>query len=278
MAQTGVLLRIGCHDGQVVVTDERVYLRGPSQASEEVWSVPRARVAGVQTHAGLILAELAVYTRDGEAYNAAGVGASDALLAIDLLGYAPDRHSSGPNAPAERQELDLVCGGARLIVTDASVEWVGERPWRLLRKEIAGVSARMLSPAVDLAVHTHSGRICRATNVPVYGAIRVVELLGYVSGAYSGNGRRSRQEIADDHPTPKRVTPTQKSNAKDMRVVRRTVRDTSRASRSAASVVSSPPLNTRSNGAGASARNGAGRRNPRGLGRLAALLHLGRRR
>lgn len=264
MAHTGVLLRIGCHDGQVVVTNDRVYLRGTNQTSDEVWSVPRARVAGVQTHAGLILAELAVRTSDGQAYNAAGVGASDALLAIDLLGYAPERNGGAPDTSPESRELELVCGDARLSVTDTTVEWTGERPWTLLRKEIAGVSARLLSPFVDLSVHTHSGRLCRATNVPVYGAIRVVELLGYIGGSCAGNGTSSHREPAIDQTKARRISGSPRGNLKDTRAIRRAVRSpSSRASRSGASVARSRV---------------AGDRRPRGLGRLAALFHFRRRR
>lgn len=224
MAQTGVLLRIGCHDGQVVVTDERVFMRGLSQSSEELWSVPRARVAGVQAHAGLILTELTVRTRDGETYNATKVGASDALLAIGLLGYVPERTAHDTASATKNQAFELVCGDARLSVGDTEVEWTGERPWRLLRKEVAGVSARTQSPFTELAVHTFSGRICRATHVPVYGAVRVVELLGYKDPRVC-DGARANHHAMNESPKVRRTTaPSRTVKVKNTRATRRAVR------------------------------------------------------
>lgn len=224
MAQTGVLLQIGCGDGVVVVTKERVYLRGPSQASKDLWSVPRARVAGVQAHAGLILTDLKVRTCDGEVYNAPKVGASDALLAINLLGYVPDRNGNGSDASAEAQSFEVICGNAHLSVSDTEVEWTGERPWRLLRKEVSGVSARMQSPFTELTAHTYSGRICRATQVPVYGAVRVVELLGYTD-AHAGNGVGANHHALVEAPRVRRTAaPARRGKVKNTRDIRRAVR------------------------------------------------------
>ena len=226
MAQTGVLLRISCHDGQVVVTDERVFMRGLSQSSEELWSVPRARVAGVQAHAGLIHTELTVRTRDGETYNATKVGASDALLAIGLLGYVPERAAHDTASATKNQAFELVCGDARLSVGDTEVEWTGERPWRLLRKEVAGVSARTQSPFTELAVHTFSGRICRATHVPVYGAVRVVELLGYMGAQTQTDKNRAAAQGAASGASKARRATAQVRGGKvnDTRATRRAVR------------------------------------------------------
>ena len=228
MAQTGVLLRIGCGDGQVVVTDQRVFMRGLTQSSEELWSVPRARVAGVQAHAGLILTDLTVRTCDGETYNAAKVGASDVLLAINLLGYVPEHNGNG-NAAASATDMrvfDLVCGDARLSVSDTEVEWTGERPWRLLRKEIVGVSARMQSPYTELAVHTHSGRICRASRVPVYGAVRVVELLGYMDAQSHRRGDAAHGATSNPPRVRRATTPIRQGKIRDTRATRRAMRTT----------------------------------------------------
>lgn len=232
MAQTGVLLQIGCGDGQVVVTNDRVYLRGPSQGSKDLWSVPRARVAGVQAHAGLILTELSVRTCDGESYSATKVGASDALLAINLLGYLPERKangngngsSNGSAALDESQSFELVCGDARLNVSESEVEWTGERPWRLLRSEIAGVSALMQSPFTQLTVHTFGGRICRASMVPVYGAVRVVELLGY-KDAHARDGAGANHHRLVETPKIRRTaSPARQGKSKNTRNTRRAMR------------------------------------------------------
>lgn len=239
MSQTGVLLQIGCENGQVVVTNDRVYLRGSSRDTKDLWSVPRARVAGVQAHSGLILTDLAVRTCDGETYNASKVGASDALLAINLLGYLPERGANGTGngnangngsaAHDEEQSFELVCGDARLSVSETEVEWTGHRPWRLLRKEIAGVSALMQSPYTELTVHTHSGRICRAWMVPVYGAVHVVELLGYNKGSSKANGAGSAQRGGSDAPRVRRTAPpTQPRTGKNTQATRRAVRTGSR--------------------------------------------------
>lgn len=224
MTRTGVLLRIDCKKGQVVVTEDRVYCRGRAPSSDEVWSVPRARVAGVRTHSGLLLAELDVRTRDGEAYTVPGVGAFDALRAIDLLGYSPD-HVAEPSAPpSDRRPLELICGEARLAVTETEVEWTGERPWRLLRKEIAGVAAQPTPPVAKLTFHTFGGRICRAHDVPLYGAVRVIELLGYAPddrahGAHGGSG-----PVDGGATRTKRAVDPASDRARSVHATRRTVR------------------------------------------------------
>ena len=229
MAQANVLLCMGSHRGQVVVvTDERVYMRGPSQTSDELWSVQRARVAGVQAHAGLILADLTVRTRDGEGFVAPEVGPADALLAIGLLGYAPEGAAECGAKKRHNEKFELVCGDARLSVTDTDVEWTGKRPWKLLRKEIAGVSVHGVSPATEITVHTHSGKFCRATQAPVYGAVRVVELLGYVCDAQAPGGRSPQPTEAMARSAPPRKGPqARRESVRDNRFTRRDARSAS---------------------------------------------------
>ncbi|HKV85816.1 MAG TPA: hypothetical protein VJN88_14780 [Ktedonobacterales bacterium] len=221
MTRTGVLLRIECKKCQVVVTEDRVYCQGRTPSSDEVWSVPRARVAGVRTHSGLLLAELDVRTRDGEAFTAPGVGAFDALRAIDLLGYSPDHMAEPPAPPSDRRPLELVCGEARLVVTETEVEWTGERPWRLLCKEIAGVAAQPAPPVAKLAFHTFGGRICRAQNVPLYGAVRIIERLGYAPD--DDRAHYSQGGAGGATRAPRAANPTN-DRARSVHATRRTVR------------------------------------------------------
>ncbi|HEV2405865.1 MAG TPA: hypothetical protein VGR88_10445 [Ktedonobacterales bacterium] len=231
MTRTGVLLRIDCKKGQVVVTEDRVYCQGRAPTSDEVWSVPRARIAGVRTHSGLLLAELDVRTSDGEAYTAPGVGALDALRAMDLLGYSRDPAAEPPAPPTEGHALELVCDAARLRVTDTEVEWTGARPWRLQRKEIAGVTPRTSPPIADLTFHTYRGRICRAHDVPLYGAIHVIELLGYAPDDSARRARIGCDAASGDATRSPRTAYPGHDRAYSVHATRRTVRNAPRTAR-----------------------------------------------
>jgi hypothetical protein len=215
----------------VIVTEDRVYCQGRTPTSDEVWSVPRARIAGVRTHSGLLLAELDVRTCDGEAYTAPGVGALDALRAMDLLGYSPDSAAEPPTPATESHPLELVCDAARLRVTDTEVEWTGVRPWRLRRNEIAGVTPRTSPPIADLTFHTFGGRICRAHDVPLYGAIHVIELLGYAPDDHARHALIGSDAATGDATRKTRTSYPGHDRTRSVHATRRTVRNAPRTAR-----------------------------------------------
>jgi hypothetical protein len=116
-------------------------------------------------------------------------------------------------------------------VTDTEVEWTGVRPWRLQRNEIAGVTPRTSPPIADLTFHTFGGRICRAHDVPLYGAIHVIELLGYAPDDHARHALIGSDAATGDATRKTRTSYPGHDRTRSVHATRRTVRNAPRTAR-----------------------------------------------
>ena len=186
-------LRLACHNGWLVITDERVALvpRGLLRR-KPLWTIQRAAVAGTSLRREPKGYMMALRTRAGTDLPVVRLHPADALRLVKLLGYAPALLA--PTREAGQHQSGIMgirCKGGRIEVSKdaiAFVPGVGLRrttPWRIERERISGVSCLRLPGARlrhDVELHLKDGRALRIERLPASMALGLLHLLGYVPG------------------------------------------------------------------------------------------------
>jgi hypothetical protein len=180
-------LKIPCKAGELIITDASV--RVESSQPRFGWVAARSEVAGVssrKTPLGLLRGydqELIVQTRDGRVLRADWLTSDQvrrvaALLSEDRAGA----HGTVPTAAPGMVDPPVEIVGAADVLSIAPdfVRLTGQREWTLPRSVITGASSQTGALASDLMVHTQDGGEWPAAGMPLAGAVRVIEALGYV--------------------------------------------------------------------------------------------------
>lgn len=204
-------IRMTCHKGWLVLTDERVSLL-PWQVPRRkpLWSIQRAAVAGASLRSEPEGYTVLLHTRGGRELPVPRLHPIEALRLVKLLGYSPAMPSAPVGTPKLQNNFARVrCKGGYLHLNRSTVVFVPHiglgiglhraAPWRIARDRISGVSCQLQEGAHmlhNLELHTLDGRTLVVEHVHPKAALHVMDLLGWVPGRLPEQPQVQREAIA----------------------------------------------------------------------------------